>query len=107
LEVGENSNTYYTDGCYCCTQCAAGELKERSRLRVNRYHGLYVTADVLLEHLHGQLYPSIRLTAAPHFWHHQSNGGALTDQEFYGEKTPFVETTGIVIIPTKKISILV
>jgi hypothetical protein len=107
LEVCDNENTYYTDGCYCCTQCVAAELRERSRIRFNRYNGLYVSADVLLEHLHSQLYPNIPLISAPHFYHHVLNGGALSDKEFYGHKTPFVETNGIVLIPTKRIGISV
>jgi hypothetical protein len=105
LEVTENNSIYYTDGRYCCFECCFADLTYQSNRRFNRFHGQYVSADILLEQLHERIYPNTKLYPSPHFSLHERNGGALPDKDYYSQRSIFIETTGIIILPTKRISI--
>jgi hypothetical protein len=105
VEYFDSEVIYYTDGCYCCFECGSAELSEKSKTRFNRYYGLYVTADILLETLYERIFPGKKLNKSPHFTLHERNGGSLTDDEYYGNKSIYIETSGIVLLPTKRISI--
>jgi hypothetical protein len=105
VEYYDEETIFYTDGCHCCFECASAELSKTSKIRFNRYNGLYVTADILLETMFERIYPGKKLIQSPNFSLHERNGGSLNDEEFYTNKSIYVETSGIVVIPTKKISL--
>jgi hypothetical protein len=107
VEYTEDVTIFYVDGCHCCFECAYAELSPNSKIRFNRYNGLYVTADILLETLFEKVFPGKTLVQSPHFSLHERNGGALNDDEYYSNKSMFIDTSGVVIIPTKKISLQV
>jgi hypothetical protein len=49
------------------------------------------------------VYPEKTLQASPPFYHHEKNGGALSDKEYYENKSLFMETSGMVVVPYKKV----
>lgn len=105
LEYTDDNSTYYTDGIFCCFECAAAELRNYSKTRLNRFHGQYVTADILLESLYNKVYPGKKLIPSPHFSLHEKNGGALSDKDYYSQRSIYVEMTGVVLLPTKRVSL--
>jgi hypothetical protein len=105
LEQSIDKNYYYTDGCYCCFECAYAELCSMMKKSHVLHGGLIVSPNILLESLFQQIYPGKYLKASPEFYHHERNGGALTDKEYYENKSELIETSGIVIIPYKRMSV--
>jgi hypothetical protein len=103
LEQTQTKDYYYTEGCYCCFECAAAEVNLISK-RVHILHsGLLTSSNILLETMFKSVYPDKTLICSPDFRLHERNGGALSDKDFYENKSLFLETSGIVIVPYKKI----
>lgn len=98
-------HTYYTDGCYCSFNCVMAEINEKSRNRINELFGIKVSSLVLLECLHSRIYTEESLYPSLPFWHHEFNGGALNDKEFYGNKHIYIPTTSTILVPTKRVAI--
>jgi hypothetical protein len=105
MEKSPSMCIFYTEGCYCCFECVEAELQSICHKPHILQSGLLMSPNVLLEVLFKKLYPEKKLFASPHFSLHEKNGGALTDKEFYEERSFFLETSGIVLMPYKKIAI--
>jgi len=105
LEQSQSKDYYYTDGCYCCFECALAEVESISKRSYVLHSGLLMSPNILLENLYTTLYPNKKLRPSPPFYHHERNGGALTDKEYYENKSQFIETSGIIVIPYKKVSV--
>lgn len=103
LEQTLTKNYYYTEGCYCCFECAAAEVNLISKRMHVLHSGLLTSPNILLENMFRAVYPDKKLGCSPDFQHHEKNGGALTDKEFYENKSVYMETSGIVVVPYKKI----
>lgn len=103
LEQTASKNYYYTEGCFCCFECASAEVNLLSK-RIHILHsGLLTSPNILLETMFRSVYPEKTLRASPDYFHHEKNGGALTDSEYYQNKSIFMDTSGIVVVPYKKI----
>jgi hypothetical protein len=105
MEQAVDKNIYYTDGCYCCFECAYAEINLIMKRSYILHGGMLLSPNILLENLFHEIYPKKQLKASPPFYHHERNGGALNDKEFYENKSEFVETSGVVIVPYKKMSL--
>jgi len=103
LEQSSTKDYYYTEGCYCCFECASAEVNLLSKRMHILHSGLLVSPNILLETMFHSIYPDKVLTSSPNFQLHEKNGGALNDKEFYENKSIFMETSGIVVVPYKKI----
>jgi hypothetical protein len=103
LEQSNTTDYYYTEGCYCCFECAAAEVSLISK-RIHVLHsGLLTSPNILLETMFHSVYPEKTLHSSPPFQQHEKNGGALNDKEYYENRSIYMETSGIVIVPYKKI----
>ena len=105
LEQTQTKVYYYTDGCYCCFECASAEVDCISKKSYVLHGGLLMSPNILLDNLHHVIYPNKKLKSSPPFYHHERNGGSLTDKEYYENKSQYIETSGIIIMPYKKISV--
>lgn len=103
LEQSMTKDYYYTEGCYCCFECAAAEVSLISK-RIHVLHsGLLTSPNILLETMFKSVYPDKTLHSSPDFTLHEKNGGALPDKEYYENKSIYMETSGIVVVPYKKV----
>jgi len=105
LEQSVTKDYFYTDGCYCCFECAAAEMNTICKKSLVLHGGLLTSPNVLLNLLFTAIYPEKDLKPSLHFSHHERNGGALNDKEYYENRSYFMETSNIVIVPYKKVSI--
>jgi hypothetical protein len=105
LEQSISKNYYYTDGCYCSFECASAEMDSMMKKSIILHGGLLTSPNILLKLLFHAIYPHKHLKSAPHFSYHERNGGALSDNEYYESRSYFLETSGIVILPFKKVVI--
>lgn len=103
LEQTDTKDYFYTEGCYCCFECAAAEVNVISKRFHILHSGLLTSPNILLESMFASVYPGKTLQASPSFFHHEKNGGSLSDKEYYENKSLFMETSGIVVVPYKKI----
>jgi hypothetical protein len=105
LEQSLDKNYYYTDGCYCCFECASAEINLMMKRSYVCHGAVLLSPNILLDNLFQSIYPNQTLKSSLPFYYHERNGGALNDKEYYQNKSEFVETSGIVIIPYKKTTI--
>lgn len=105
LEQSTTKDYFYTDGCYCCFECAASEMNSIEKKSRVLHGGLLTSPNVLLNLLFSALYPEKLLKPSLHFSYHERNGGALNDKEYYENRSYFMETSNIVVIPYKKVSV--
>jgi hypothetical protein len=105
LEQSLDKNFYYTDGCYCCFECAYAEVNTMLKRSHILHGGLLLSPNILLENLFHEVYPKKALRPSPEFYYHERNGGALSDKDYYENRSEFVETSGVVIIPYKKMAV--
>lgn len=105
LEQSQTKDYYYTDGCYCCFECAMAEVECLSKKSYVLHSSLLVSPNILLENLHEKLYPTKRLKSSPPFYLHERNGGSLSDRDYYENKSQYIETTDIIIMPYKKVMV--
>ena len=105
MEKSPNMSIFYTEGCFCCFECVEAELQSVCHKSHILQSGLLLSPNVLLEVLFKKLYPGKKLYASPHFTLHERNGGALSDKEFYDERSYYMETSGVVLVPYKKVFI--
>jgi hypothetical protein len=105
LEQTQSKCYYYTDGCYCCFECAMAEVESISHKNYVLRSGLLLSPHILLENLFLSIYPNKILRASPPFYHHERNGGSMTDKEYYENRSQLIETSGIIVMPYKKIAV--
>lgn len=105
MEQSREKKYYYTDGCYCCFECAYAEINSMLKRSYIFHGGLYLSPNILLESIFREIYPNKKLRASLPFHYHERNGGALNDKEYYENRSEYLETSGIVIIPYKKMSV--
>ena len=105
LEQSTTKDYFYTDGCYCCFECAAAEINTICKKSLVLHGGLLTSPNVLLNLLFSAVHPDKLLKPSLHFSQHQRNGGSLDDKEYYENRSYFMETSNIVIVPFKKVSI--
>lgn len=105
LEQTNTKSYYYTDGCYCCFECAMAEIESTSKKSYVLRSGLLMSPHILLENLFLSMYPNKNLHASPPFYYHERNGGSMTDKEYYENRSQLIETSGIIVVPYKKISV--
>ena len=105
MEQSINKTYYYTEGCYCCFECALAEVECISKKSYVLRSGLLMSPQILLENLYLSIYSNRPLRPSPPFYHHEKNGGSLNDKEYYSNRSQFIETSGIIIVPYKKISV--
>lgn len=105
VEQTQTKIIYYTDGCYCCFECAMAEIESISKKSYVLHSGLLMSPNILLLNLHSMIYPNKSLRASPPFYYHEKNGGSMSDKEYYQSKSQFIETSGIITVPYKKISV--
>jgi hypothetical protein len=105
IEQSQTKTYYYTEGCYCCFECAFAEIESISRKSYVLRSGLLMSPHVLLENLFLTIYPTKHLRPSLPFHYHERNGGAMNDKEYYSNRSQYIETSGIIVMPCKKISV--
>lgn len=106
MEIDEHgTKIFYTEGTYCCFECAYSEAKFKAKRHKIHLSGAYLSEDVLLKILFNVCYPGKKLIASPSMFYHEINGGPLKHDEFHSGKSKYIPVSGVVIIPIKKMAI--
>jgi hypothetical protein len=105
MEQSVNKNYYYTDGCYCCFECVYAEINSMLKRNFVLNGGSFLSPNILLENLFREVYPNKSLKPSLPFYYHERNGGALSDKEYYENRSEYLETSGVVIVPYKKMAV--
>lgn len=106
MEIDSEGNyIFYTEGIYCCFECAYNDALFKARRSNHLSIGSCVSEDMLLKIWFNMCYPRKTLKYNPSPFYHETNLGPLTHDEYHSQKSIYIPTSGIVVIPSKKIAV--
>ena len=96
-DVMTNKLIFYGTGSYCCFECAFADLKTKWYCNNFLRDALYSDSESLLRFMHYKYTDKEKLVASPNWVLHEKNGGALSDKDFFSDKTSYIPAPNIII----------